>query len=100
MNGPRADSPLATRVALVLLPFAFAAPYIGAFIEDHTGGGTMILGLFFAWLLMGVGAGALGIVCTIIGAWRGPRSWPTRIAIALAGLLCAAVVFVITVFRH
>ncbi len=93
MEEPRRSStPGSILLALPLLLFAFASPFLGSFISDHTPGeDQMILGAFAAWMLAGLGAGLLGIACTAVGAWRGPRSGFTILAIVLAALLAVAV---------
>jgi hypothetical protein len=84
MEAPRIATPRFIYIALVLLLFSAATPFIGGYVSDHTpGNGAMILGPFVEWVLAGAAAGFLGVVCTLIGAWRGPRSTITKLAVAL-----------------
>jgi hypothetical protein len=93
MAEPRSSStPRTIQLAIPLLLFAFASPWLGSFISDHTPGeDQMILGAFVMWMLAGLGAGLLGVACTAVGAWRGPRSGFTILAMVLAALLAGAV---------
>jgi hypothetical protein len=95
MSGADAARPRTPRIILVaigLLLFAAAAPFIGSFIQDMSPDGqTVMLGSFFVWTFAGIGAGGLGVVCTIVGAWQGPRSPLTWVAILLSLLLLIAV---------
>jgi hypothetical protein len=99
---PRA-TPRTIYAALLLLPFAAAAPFIGSAIEDHVSrDDPPILGIFFEWLLIGLFAAFAGIACTIVGAWRAPRSWLTWLAILFAVLLFIAVIglFSLLIGKH
>lgn len=100
---PRPATPRTIYAALLLLPFAAAAPFIGSFVEDHVSrDDPPILGIFFEWLLLGLFAAFMGIACTVVGAWRGPRSWLTWLAIVFAVLLFIAVLglFSLLIGKH
>jgi hypothetical protein len=88
----RIATPPSIYIALGLMALAIAAPFIGAYVSDRTPGeGTMILGVFFEWLLISTGAGFVGIVCTVVGAWHAPRTGLTIFAMVSAALLVTAV---------
>ena len=93
-DAPRAATPQSIYIALLLVAFAAATPFIGAAVDP--GDDSVILGPFVAWVLAGAGAGFLGILCTTVGAWRGPRSAITKLAIVLSGLLVVAVVVLLS----
>jgi drug/metabolite transporter (DMT)-like permease len=80
-------------VAMGLMVFAVAAPFIGSFIQDMSPDGqNVMLGAFFGWSLAGLAAGGLGVICTIVGARRAPRSRSAILAIVMAVLLVVAVI--------
>lgn len=80
-------------VAIALLLMATAAPSIGSFLQGlDPNSQDLIIGPFVVWVLLGVGLGGLGILCTIIGAWRPPRTAATFVAILLGSLWLFAVV--------
>lgn len=82
-----------TYLALGLIAFAVAAPFIGNWLQDLSpDGANTILGAFFAWSLAGLAAGTLGVLCTIFGAWRAPRSAVTILAVGAATLWIVAVI--------
>jgi uncharacterized oligopeptide transporter (OPT) family protein len=88
---PRLATPRSIVFALPLLVFSFASPFIGGYLSDLTPDDTVILGAFVAWLLAGLTAGFLGIVCTVIGARRSPRSGLTILTVVLAAILALVV---------
>jgi hypothetical protein len=51
-----------------------------------------MLGPLFEWSLAGLVASGLGVFCTIVGAWRSPRSGLTTLANVMATLLVVAVI--------
>jgi hypothetical protein len=76
-----------------LMAFAVATPFIGNFFQGLSAEDqNPMLGPFFAWSLAGLAAGGLGVFCTIVGAWRSPRSGLTTLAIVMASLLVVAVI--------
>jgi hypothetical protein len=88
-------------LALGLLAFAAAAPFIGSVIQDRSpDGADAILGAFFAWSLIGLAAGCLGVACAIFGAWRGPRSLVTIIGVTIAALWTVAVIVLMALLLH
>lgn len=92
--GPR--TPRIIFVALGLMVFGAAAPFVGSFIQDLSpDGANMMLGAFFVWSVAGLGALSLGVACTIFGARATPRSGWTRVAIAVAAMLVIAVISLI-----
>jgi hypothetical protein len=96
MSGTEPAPPKTPRIVLVaigLLVFAAAAPFIGSFIQDRSPDGqNVMLGDFFVWTLAGLAAGGFGLACAVIGALRRPRSALTIGAAVLAVLLVIAVV--------
>jgi hypothetical protein len=83
----RHRTPPAIHFALLLFVFAIASPFIGSLAPGGSNGdGWHTIGVLFQWVLAGAAAALLGIVCTVIGAWRGPRSGTTALAILLASL--------------
>lgn len=84
-------------VAITLLLMATAAPSIGSFLQGlDPNSQDLIIGPFVVWVMLGVALGGLGILCTIIGAWRPPRTAATFTAIGLCALWLAAVVTIAT----
>jgi len=100
--GPAAPrtSPV-TYLALGLITFAVAAPFIGNWLQDLSpGGANAILGAFFAWSLAGLAAGTLGVLCTVFSAWRAPRSGVTLLAVGVATLWIVAVIVLMAMLLH
>jgi uncharacterized oligopeptide transporter (OPT) family protein len=84
----RANTPPSIQLALLLFVFAIATPFIGILIAGSgQRDGFQIFGTFLLWLLGGAAASFAGIICTLIGARRGPRSGATILAIVLSCLL-------------
>jgi hypothetical protein len=83
---PPAGTPPSIVFALLLFSFAIATPFIGELdARDAKGdGGWASLGVFLGWMLAGAAAAFAGIVCTIVGARRAPRSGWTGFAVFLA----------------
>ncbi|HTU65664.1 MAG TPA: hypothetical protein VMF52_06930 [Steroidobacteraceae bacterium] len=97
---PPRTSP-AIYAALGLMAFAVAAPFVGSFIQDLSPDGqNVMLGAFFGWSLAGMAAGGLGVFCTVVGAWRAPRSGLTILSIVIAVLLVIAVISVMALLLH
>jgi uncharacterized oligopeptide transporter (OPT) family protein len=83
----RANTPPSIYLALLLFAFAIASPFIGEFRASHARhDGWGALAAFLPWLLAGAASAFLGIVSTIVGARRSPRSGFTIFAILLASL--------------
>lgn len=82
-----ARTPASIVLALLLFGFAIATPVIGIAQGSGKNDGFQIFGTFLLWLLGGGVAVFAGIICTIVGAWRGPRTGATTFAIVLAALL-------------
>lgn len=84
---PARGTPASIVLALVCFAFAVAAPFIGSFSADHAQhDGWGALRAFLPWLLAGAAAAMVGIVCTFVGAARGPRNGLTILAIVVACL--------------
>ena len=90
---PAARTPASIVLALLLFAFAIATPVIGIAGGSGKTDGFQIFGTFLLWLMAGGLAACVGIVCTIVGAWRGPRTGATTFAIVLAGLLSLPLLF-------
>ena len=85
---PAASTPPSIVFALLLFGFAIASPFIGEFdARDARGdGGWATLGVFLGWMFAGAAAAFIGIICTIVGARRSPRSGWTVCAVLLSFL--------------
>jgi hypothetical protein len=87
-ENPRPRTPAAIFLALLLFAIAIAAPFIGAiYAEQETGDSWRVLGHMVKWFFGGIAAAVGGIIFTIFGARRAPRSWLTGTAIIIAGML-------------
>lgn len=78
--------------------FAAAAPLLSqahAVITGNTGKNG--LGIFLGWLLLGVVAAVIGIICAFVGATQLPRTRLTHIALIVA--VIETVVLAIGVFQ-
>ena len=93
---PRAATPVSIVFALLLFGFAIATPVIGIAQGSGKHDGFQVFGTFLLWLMGGGVAAVAGILCTIIGAWRGPRTGATTVAIVLAALLTLPLLFMLT----
>jgi len=82
---PRPQTPASIWFALFCFGFAIAAPFIGGLkAEMSHGDGWQSIGIVLIWALIGGAAAVVGIICTIVGAWRSPRTIATMFTIALA----------------
>jgi uncharacterized oligopeptide transporter (OPT) family protein len=83
----RANTPASIYLALLLFAFTIAAPFIGEYSATHgRHDGWGALQAFLPWMLAGATAAFIGIICTIVGARRAPRSGFTILAVLLASL--------------
>ncbi len=92
-GAPQARTPSSIVVALLLFAFAIATPVVGLVGGSGKTDGFQIFGTFLLWLMAGGVAACVGIVCTIVGAWRSPRTGATTFAIVLAVLLSLPLLF-------
>jgi cytochrome b561 len=90
---PRANTPASIVVALLLFAFAIATPVFGILGGSGKTDGFQIFGTFLLWLMAGGAAAFLGIICTIVGAVRGPHTGATTFAIVLAVLVSLPLLF-------
>ena len=84
---PQARTPPSIVVALLAFAVAIAAHVNGVAGGSNKTEGYQYLVTMVSSFATGGFATFVGIVCTIIGAWRGPRSGATMIAIMLAIVL-------------
>lgn len=83
----RANTPASIYLALLLFAFTIATPFIGEYSASHARhDGWGALQALLPWMLAGAAAAFIGIICTIAGARRSPRSGFTILAILLASL--------------
>jgi len=82
----RPATPGSVAFALHCFAIAVIVPLMALFAEHKGNDGAGALGPLLFGLLAGAVAALLGIICTIVGARRQPRSVATMIAIVLACL--------------
>jgi hypothetical protein len=87
------STPASIVLALVLFAFAIATPVFGLVGASGKSDGFQIFGTFLLWLMAGGVVAFAGIICTLVGAWRGPRTGATVFAIVLAILMCLPLLF-------
>jgi hypothetical protein len=90
---PAARTPVSIVLALVLFAVAIGTPLFGIAQASRETGGFQVLGTVLLSLMGGGVAAVAGIICTIIGAWGGPRTAATTVAIVLAALLTLPLLF-------
>jgi hypothetical protein len=86
-QGARPTTPASIGFALLCFAFAVVAPFIGGYKAGHArADGWGALAAFLPWVFAAAGAAFVGLISTIVGAWRGPRSVATIIAIVISCL--------------
>lgn len=91
-------TPTAIRVAFWFLGFAATSPFL-AMLAIHGprksgSDGFELIGAMFLWLVLGIIATFIGVVCTLVGLSQGARGWPTRIAMIACGVLIVGSLYV------
>lgn len=91
-------TPTAIRAAFGFLGFAAASPFF-AMLALHGprrsgSDGFELIGAMILWLVLGIIATLIGVVCTVVGVRQGARGWPTRIAKIACGVLIVGSLFV------
>ncbi len=80
----KATTPASIQIALLLFVIAIAVPVFALTSVRHSQDGFKIFGTFLLSLGAGGVAALIGIICTVVGAMREPRSAWTRLAVVLA----------------
>ena len=91
----RATTPPSIFLALLMFAFVVATPFLADIdARDAKGdGGWATLRVMLGWMLAGGIATIVGIVCTVVGARRSPRSAWTALAIFIAFFASVAVLY-------
>jgi cytochrome bd-type quinol oxidase subunit 2 len=88
LENARPRTPASIFVALLLFSFAIGSPFIGVrYAEQETSDSWRTLDQLARWVVGGFAAVVAGIIFTIVGARRAPRSWITATAIIVAVML-------------